>query len=152
MKGILMKILHLIKNSLYALLKKKSLGARILLIHNNQVLLVKHTYMPGWFTIGGGVDAGESPLQAIHRELQEEVGVTLQQPPKLFSVYHNDFQHYDDYIVLYVAGEHQQKQVTSPEILEARWFALDDLPQDITPATQQRIQEYLGQVPIKDKW
>jgi 8-oxo-dGTP pyrophosphatase MutT (NUDIX family) len=33
------------------------------------------------YTIGGAVERGESPLNAIHRELKEEVGVTLKNPP-----------------------------------------------------------------------
>jgi 8-oxo-dGTP pyrophosphatase MutT (NUDIX family) len=30
-----------------------------------------------WFTVGGGIDAGETPAQAALRETREEVGITL---------------------------------------------------------------------------
>ncbi len=39
-----MKFLNFFRNSLYSLLNKRTLGVRMLLIDNNKVLLVKHTY------------------------------------------------------------------------------------------------------------
>jgi 8-oxo-dGTP pyrophosphatase MutT (NUDIX family) len=140
------------KNAVFSVLSKTTVGARILLINDGKILLVKHTYMPGWYTIGGGVDASESPLQAIHRELKEEVGVTLKEPPKLFSVYHSVKQNRDDYVVLYVANDFEQQEVHSNEILDKKWFKLDLLPEDISPATKRRIDEYLGKIIISDKW
>lgn len=147
-----MKIIHSLKNAVYSLLRKNTLGARILLIKDDKILLVKHTYMPGWYTVGGGIEPAESPLEAIQRELKEEVGVTLKQPPKLFSIYHSRYEKRDDYIVLYAASEHVQEVVHSPEILEQKWFSLAALPDDVTPATRRRIDEYLGKVAIQDKW
>ena len=51
----------------YALLRKKTVGARGLVIKDNQILLITHTYQKGWCTIGGGINRGESPLQAAMR-------------------------------------------------------------------------------------
>ena len=38
----------------------KPLGVRVMLIRNEEVLLVRQTYMPGWFMPGGGVKRGET--------------------------------------------------------------------------------------------
>ena len=55
-----------------------TLGTRAIILNSkNEILLVKHTYTPGWHFPGGGVDKGESPRQAIIREVKEELNLTL---------------------------------------------------------------------------
>ncbi len=147
-----MKFIRILKNSFFFLIGRRTIGARILLIKDKQILLVKHSYQEGWYTIGGGVDRGESPLKAICRELKEEVGVTLTSPPTLFAVYYSHREKRDDYVIFYIGTDHQQEECYSNEIKEKRWFPLDKLPADITPATQRRIDEYLGKIPISDIW
>jgi 8-oxo-dGTP pyrophosphatase MutT (NUDIX family) len=151
-QDVFVRIIRIVKNALFYLLRKRTIGARILLIKDKQILLVKHTYYPGWFTIGGAVDPGESPLQAIHRELQEEVGVSLKSPPRLFSVYYSNFEKHDDYIVFYIGEHFEQKEVVCDEILEKKWFDLDALPDDVSAGTERRVQEYLGKKSISDLW
>ena len=54
-------------------------GRAILRDSNGRVLLI-HFVLPNmtfWATPGGGVEPGETPLQAAHRELQEELGIAV---------------------------------------------------------------------------
>jgi 8-oxo-dGTP pyrophosphatase MutT (NUDIX family) len=147
-----MRAYHLIRGFVLSILSKKTVGVRMLLMQDKKVLLVKHSYQQGWYTIGGGVEKGETPLEAMKRELKEEVGATLLTNPKLFSVYYSRNEKRDDYIVFYVAEGCEQEVVHSDEIAEQQWFPFDDLPADITPATSRRIQEYLGQKTIDEHW
>jgi len=60
--------------------------ARVLLINgNNEIFLLKTHFdpevglPPRWLTPGGGIDAGETPLEAAVRELFEETGLVITQ-------------------------------------------------------------------------
>jgi len=148
-----MKFLWKIKNFFLSCFQKKTVGARALILRDEEILLVKHTYMPGWCTVGGGVDAGESPLQALQRELHEEVGIKLKSAPPILGFYYSNKEDRDDYVILYICTDFTtEKPTTSDEIAEAKWFSLTKLPSDITPATQRRIEEYLDQRPSSDVW
>ncbi len=141
-----------LKNGLLSLLKQRTVGARALLIRDDMVLLVKHSYIPGWYTAGGGVEPGESGLEALKRELHEEVGVTLATPPEILGFYHSTNEGHDDYIILYICRDFTLIPVISPEIATLAWFPLDALPEDISAATKRRIAEYLGHCPVSDRW
>ena len=86
---MVLRWLWVIRNFILKIMNYRSIGARALVIKDDEVLLIRHTYESGWFTIGGAVDKGETFVQAAIRELQEEVGVTPTEPPVLFGVYFN---------------------------------------------------------------
>jgi 8-oxo-dGTP pyrophosphatase MutT (NUDIX family) len=115
-----------IKNAIQSTFSYKTIGARALVIKDGKVLLITHTYMPKWHTIGGGVDKGESPIEAVERELFEEVGISCLKKPKLFNIYLNTFEKRDDYVALYIVEEFSQTPVVSPEIKASEWFDLTD--------------------------
>lgn len=148
----MLKFFWNIRNILLSLFSLRTVGARALVLQNDHILLVKHTYLPGWCTIGGGVDAGESGLQALRRELKEEVGVILHESPSILGFYHKRYEKRDDYIIVYVCKEFERQEVVSKEILEAKWFPLNALPHDISPATKRRIEEYLRLRSLSDVW
>jgi 8-oxo-dGTP pyrophosphatase MutT (NUDIX family) len=141
-----------IRNILFSIFKVKTIGARALVIKNsNEFLLVKHTYTVGWYTVGGAVERGETPREAIKRELVEEVGVYAEDP-KLFSIYYNNSEKRDDYIAFYIVDNFTQKEVKSNEIAQSKWFQYSHLNDEVSPATKRRIDEYLKIKNVEENW
>ena len=58
------------------LTRGKTLGVRAVATDaGGRVLLVRHTYTPGWHFPGGGVEKGETAVLSMQRELKEEAGI-----------------------------------------------------------------------------
>ena len=134
--------------------KGMTLGVRAVLIRDAHVLLVRHTYVPGWYLPGGGVDAGETVGEALERELREEAGVSLQGPTQLFGIYRNSKADRRDHVALFVCPAWQQPhapKVPNLEIAGIGMFPVADLPEDVTAATRLRLDEVLhGAEPAAD--
>ncbi len=59
-------------------------GAYALIVRDDKVLIVEEE--SGWFLPGGGLEVGESPVEALHRELLEETGYHIEAPEPLTQV------------------------------------------------------------------
>ena len=59
-------------------------GAYVILPRGNDVLLTHQSHpFPEFQLPGGGIDPGESPIPALHREVAEETGWTMSAPRRL---------------------------------------------------------------------
>lgn len=149
---------RLLQRSLLAygrMTRAMTLGVRAMLVDGDSVLLVRHSYVPGWYLPGGGVERGETVGEALEREIREEAGALLTGPPHLFGLYRNIGAHPRDHVALFVCrGWHQPAPPRLPnrEIVACRRFPLDRLPDDATRATRERIAEVTGSRAVSPDW
>ena len=121
---------------------------------DNRVLLVRHGYVPGWHFPGGGVESGETCETSLHREMEEEARVVVEGPMALHGLFHNVSQSPRDHVAVYVTRSFHVLGERKPdrEIQEARFFALDALPEDTTRATRARLAEILDGRALSPTW
>ena len=124
-----------------------TIGVRVV-VHDDQerVLLVRHTYTPGWHFPGGGVNKREASVDAAVREVREETQIALIEQPVLIGVFLNLAQIKCDHILLYKASTWRRVDEKPPnmEIAEAKFFAPDQLPIDASAGTRRRLAELIG--------
>lgn len=150
--GLRARLFHLY----FVLRRPMTLGVRGL-IHDrpsNSVFLIRHTYVPGWHLPGGGVELGETMIEALTREVFEEGNIALTGPPVLKSLHFNRRASRRDHVGLYLVEEFDQPAPKLPdrEIAEACFFPLDRLPQGTTPATLRRIAEVFDGAAVSPYW
>ncbi len=86
-----------------------------------------------WSTPGGGVEAHETIIQALHREIAEEVSLTVT-PVRVFDTKHFTGTDKDTVIVVYVHCKYESGEVIlNEEHDEYRW--VNAIPTDISIPT-----------------
>ena len=119
-----------------------------------RVLLIRHTYRPGWHFPGGGVEKNEVVKVALERELHEEAGVILKGPPELVGIYANFHLFPSDHVAVFKVMDWEQPQVPKPnrEIAEQGFFPVDALPEGTSGGTLRRVAEMFHGVPQNAMW
>jgi 8-oxo-dGTP pyrophosphatase MutT (NUDIX family) len=112
--------------------RPRIVGVKCVLMHGEDVLLVRHTYgNPAWDLPGGTVRRRELPREAARREMNEELGRRIEDWTALGELYVNT-NHHDDNLNLFQARvEDRELQLNLTELAEAAWFPRDALPADL---------------------
>jgi len=120
---------------------------------DGRVVLVRHTYVPGWHLPGGGVEAGEPVLTALRRELAEEAGIAMTGPAVPLGVYSNHRLFRGDHVAVYVVRDWTECETDHDGEIEAvDWFDPSDLPEDTSPATRRRLLEWADAIGPAEEW
>ena len=95
-----------------------------------EVLLLKHRFRAGsgWGLPGGFMEKGEQPIDALRRELREEIALEVDDV-KVFAA--RSFKKPKQVEVLFRARANAQVKSQTVEVERAEWFAVDALPQGL---------------------
>jgi 8-oxo-dGTP diphosphatase len=94
-----------------------------------------------WEFPGGKLEAGESPEQALARELDEELGIRAVIGPPVTRIRHN-YRHGGAVDLRFFAVHEFSGEITNNIYQQVRWVKLEDLPgYDFLAADRQLIQD-----------
>ncbi|AZO81114.1 hypothetical protein BLM15_00200 [Bosea sp. Tri-49] len=139
----------------FRLRRGMTLGVRAAVLSEaGEVLLVRHTYTPGWHLPGGGVEPNETLADAVAKELREEANVALTAPAVLHGVFLNRHASDRDHVAVFIVRAFTQSAPKQPdhEIAEARFFPLSALPDKTTPGTRRRLAEIIDGTALPAEW
>lgn len=154
LRAALAPVLRPVFYAWWRLRRGMTLGVRAIAIDaEGRVLLVRHTYVPGWHLPGGGVEKGETCETALRRELAEEGGLEALGAPVLLGIYSQHAVFPNDHVLVYRVPDWRPCAAKSAgEIAERGFFALDSLPDGVTRGTRARLAEALNGAPTTEAW
>ena len=117
------------------------IGVRALVVHDNQVLLIRQHGQAFWILPGGAAERGESLRTSAVREVREETGWTVE-AVRLLGIYSCMHEGMTLHTVVYVCRPVTQAQLKlNIEVAEARFWPIDALPAT-EGMIEQRLAEY----------
>ena len=116
-----------------------------LVLHKGRLLLTRRARAPyklWWDLPGGFMETGESPEEAVKRELKEETGLDIK-IKKLFGFYTGTYPSKTEpfYIlsVVYLCSSPTDKLLALDDVCESRWFKKADIPKRIAFDSNQKV-------------
>lgn len=134
--------------------KKVGVGVGVMIMKDNKILLGRRHIDPGkadselhgegtWTMPGGKLEFGESFEEGAIREVLEETGIQLNEL-KLMCV-NNDKNEYAHFVTIGFFSDNfngEPKIMEPDEIVEWKWFGLDDLPSPLFPPSANIAENY----------
>lgn len=141
---VALRVADRIRKVVWRVFGPRTVGVRgVVSDSDGRVLVVRHSYgAPTWHLPGGGVKRRESLVEALHRELREEAGVVVEGPVRLLGAYSNLREGKSDHIAVFVVGDWRRQTSDSSEIETIAWVTPAHLPDDISPGSRRRIEEW----------
>jgi 8-oxo-dGTP diphosphatase len=124
----------------------KETAAILLYNDKKEILMIQRTLdakkNPGcWSFFGGGVEEGETPLQAVKREANEELGIILKNPRLLLTSEH-DYPDYTDRMHIFIHEFTKEMKLKQKEGRAKAWYIIKDaLKLNLSPDIRTALEK-----------
>ena len=153
-KSYVIRIAHPLRKFYWRVAKPEGRGVKVMAFDKaEQLLLVRHSYGRSdlWMLPGGAIDKGEEAATAAKRELKEETALDAI-ALTFFAHYHNEWEGKRDHVTLFTCEVLGAAVIDQQEIIEARFFALSQLPDTLSAATHRRVEDWKSGRAQSDRW
>lgn len=139
---------------------KKEFVVAVFIFNKERVLLVKHKRLKRWLPVGGHIDLGEIPEEAVSREIKEETGlddfefmekpdtrgdddsVKVLVPPNHIQLENIDDEHQHIDFVYFCRAVSDDIQLAPKEHDEIKWFSKKELA---SPEITKNVRHFAKQ-------
>jgi ADP-ribose pyrophosphatase YjhB (NUDIX family) len=108
---------------------------------NDQILLCHRCDYDLWNLPGGGVEVGESPTDALIREVKEETGLDII-PYKLTGVYSKPDK--NELVLSFTCKVVGGELALNDEADQIKYFSLDQIPHNSSVKQIERLKDYMA--------
>ena len=126
--------------------RKRAISQMLIRDSDGRVLLCQLTYKRDWDLPGGVVEVGESPRSAVQREVEEELGLTIEPGELLLTDWLPPWGGWDDAVCLIFDGGTRSAGVLEEvvkqerEIRDVRFCTLEEVDELAADFTARRIR------------
>ncbi|WP_338088008.1 NUDIX hydrolase [Nocardioides lijunqiniae] len=130
--------------------RKRAISQMLIRDRDERVLLCQLTYKQDWDLPGGVVEVGESPQLAVAREVEEELGLSLEVGPLVLTDWLPPWGGWDDALCLVFDGGVHDASITdvivkqAREIRSAEFLTLDEARERCADFTTRRLEAALA--------
>jgi 8-oxo-dGTP pyrophosphatase MutT (NUDIX family) len=127
------RVAHLLLRSWWFIARPQMRGVKCALTDGDRVLLVRHTYGHSeWDLPGGGVKRSEEPPAAARREMEEELGIQIDDLRSLGQLKSRVYRKHDRVDCFHAEIGPAELTIDEGELEVARWFPRDRLPAELS--------------------
>ncbi|MBI2798478.1 NUDIX hydrolase [Candidatus Saccharibacteria bacterium] len=99
-----------------------------------------------WELLGGLLKSGETPQEAIKREVKEEAGIKIEPIDVIGTNVRDSADGKEQWVGLTFWAKHvsgEPKRTELDRVIDHKWLALDEaLNEDLTPMTRYQLEQY----------